>query len=120
MLWVEEADKKEGHIIFPRYSSEAAQVRHSNYIMVTILRVADLQFLEVCLVVHVPAKYDRAEPKSIFCDSQKLFLGHELAAEDAVDVDTGNFDLGIIFQDMLQRVVRDLGASSAVSHLDIG
>lgn len=101
MARIEEADQEKGHIILPGYSSEATQVRHSNYIVVSVLRVTDLQFLEVCLVVHVPTEDDRAEAETIFCDSQELLLGHELAAEDAIDVDAGDFDLGIISQDML-------------------
>lgn len=119
MVRIEEADEEEGHIILPRYSPEAAQVRHGNDVVVPIFGIADLQFLEVCLIVHVPAENDGAEAEAIFCDPQELLLGHELAAEDAIDVDAGDFDLGVIPQDMLQRIVCDLGASPAVSHLDV-
>ena len=119
MIRIEETDEEKGHVVLPRYSSEATQIRHSNYIVVAVLRIADLQFLEVCLVVHIPAKYDRAEAEPIFCDSQELLLGHEFAAEAPIDVNAGDFDLGIIFQKMLQRVVRHLDVSLAVSHLDV-
>ena len=96
MVRVEEADKEEGHIILPRYAPEAAQVRHSNYIMVSVLRIADIQFPEVCLIVHIPAEDDRTKAESIFCDSYKLLFGHELAAQDAIDVDAGDFDFGVV------------------------
>lgn len=88
--------------------------------MVPVLRIADLQFLEVRLVVHVPAEDDRAEAEPILCDAEEFLLGHELAAEDAIDVDARDFDLGVISQDLLQRFVCNLGASPAVSHLDVG
>lgn len=104
MVRIEEADEEEGHVILPRYPPEATQVGHRNYVMVSVLRIADLQFFKVCLIVHVPAEDDRAEAEPIFCDSKELLLGHEFAAEDAIDVDAGDFDLGIIFQNLLQRI----------------
>ena len=119
MVWVEEADEEEGHVVLPRYSSEAAQVGYSDYIMVSIVRITDLHFLEICLIVHIPAEDNRAEAESIFCDSKELLLGHELAAKDAINVNTGDFDLGIVSQDILQRIVRDLADSPIVAHLDV-
>ena len=102
MVGIEKADEEKWHIVLPRYSSEAAQVRHGNDIMVSVLRVADLQFFEVCLIVHIPTEDDRAEAEAIFCDSEELLLGHEFAAEDAIDVYPGDFHFGIISQDSLE------------------
>lgn len=88
--------------------------------MISIFRIANLQFLEVSLVVHIPAKYNGAEAEPISCDPQELLLGHELAAEGPININTGDFDLGIIFQDMLQRIVGDLAISPVGRHLDVG
>lgn len=101
MIWIEEADKEEGHVVLPWYSPEATQIRHGNNIVVSVLRIADLQLFEVCLIVHIPAEDDRAKTEPIFCNSQEFLFGHELATEDAIDVDAGHFDLSIISQHML-------------------
>ena len=62
---IQEADKEEGDLVFPWNPAKALKVRYRNDISVPVLFVADLQFPEVRLVVHVPSKYDRTEAKAI-------------------------------------------------------
>jgi hypothetical protein len=120
-IWVEEADQKEWHIILPRYPPKTAQIRNRNKIMVSVLRIADLQFSEICLIVHVPTKNHRAESEPLFRNAQEFLLGDQLAAQYAIGVDTGKLDFGVIFEEFWQRIesylgvffVRHLGGSLA-------
>lgn len=50
--------------------------------------------------MHIPAEYHTAETKAVFCYLEELVLGHQLAAEDAVDVAAGDFDGVVIFEDV--------------------
>jgi len=50
--------------------------------------------------MHVPAEDYTAESEAIFCDLEELVFGHELAAEDTVDVAAGDFDGVVIFEDV--------------------
>lgn len=59
--------------------------------------------------MHVPAKNDGAEAEASLCDGEELGLGHQLAAQDAVDVDTADLDCGIILQQLGQTRDGDFG-----------
>lgn len=52
--------------------------------------------------MHVPAKDDGAEAKAGGGDGEEFFLGDELAAEDSVDVETGEFDFGVVLEQGLE------------------
>ena len=60
--------------------------------------------------MHVPAEDDGAEAKASFRDGEELVLRDQLAAKLAVDVDSGQFDLGIIFEKLWKRLDGDFGA----------
>lgn len=107
-IGIHEADQEEWDVILPGYSPEATHVWDGNEVSVAILGVADLEFLEIRLVVHVPPKDDRAKAKPIFSHSEELFLGHELAAKGAVDVNAGNLDRVIVCQLPLEQLKREL------------
>lgn len=79
-LWIKKADQEERDIVLPWYPSEAFQIRNRNEIPVAILLVADLQFLEVSAVVHIPAEDNRAEPEAFLCNRQELLLRYELSS----------------------------------------
>ncbi|KAI6762148.1 hypothetical protein HG531_002701 [Fusarium graminearum] len=53
------------------------------------------------------AKDDGAETEAGFCDGQELFLGDELSAKDAVDVDACEFDHVVILEDLGEIVDGD-------------
>lgn len=106
---VVEGDEEEGHIILPRYASEGAQVGDGDEIAVSILLVADLELLEVGLVVHVPAEDDGAEAEAVLGYAEELLLRDELAAELAVDVEAGELDGGVIFEEGGEGVEGDDG-----------
>jgi hypothetical protein len=97
---VVEADEEERYIIFPWYPSERAEVWYSDDVVVTIFLIANLQLLEVCLVVHIPSKDHRTEAKALLCDAEELLLRHQLTPQLPIDVDTGNLDLGVIVEDI--------------------
>ncbi len=59
--------------------------------------------------MHVPTKDDGAETKTVGGDGQELLLGHELTAENAIDVDAGDLDFGVMLEDVGKVVEGDLG-----------
>src|SRR5690606_14544169 len=83
--------------------------RYCDHVAIAILLVADSQLFEVSVVVHIPPEYYRAETESIFCNGEKLLLGHQLSAQDAVDVDAGELDLGVICEELRKGLERRLG-----------
>lgn len=92
--------KKQPESTHPRYSSEAAQIWYSNHVTVAVLRIGNLELLEVVFVMHVPCKDDGAEPKPIFSYRKEFLLGHELAPQCAINIDASNLDFVIIFEDL--------------------
>lgn len=76
--------------------------------MVAIVLVADLELFEIRLIVHVPAKDDRAEAETISGDGQELLLRDQLAAQLAVDIDASELDFRIVLEKLWQRFSRDL------------
>ncbi len=72
-------DEEEGAIVFPWYSTEAGEVYFCKEVLVSVVFVADLKLAEVGQIVHVPAKDNTAEAKTIFGDGEELLLGDELA-----------------------------------------
>ena len=61
----------------------------------------------VRLVVHVPAKDDGAEAEAGLGDGEELFLGDDLAAEDAVDVEAGELDAVVVLEQLGQVLRRE-------------
>lgn len=80
------------------------------------MRIADLQFLVVGLVVHVPAKDNAAEAEARLGDGQELLLGHELASDLAIDIGAADLDAGVIFEQFSEVVVRELLGVVGDSH----
>lgn len=80
-VWIKEADQEEWHIVFPGYPPEAAEVWNSDEVVVTIVCVADLQFPEVSLVMHVPSEDNGAESEALLGNSQELLLRDQLSAQ---------------------------------------
>ena len=99
-----EGDEEEGDIVLPGDAAEGGQVGDSDQVAVAVPLVGDAEFLEVGLVVHVPAKHDAAEAKAIFCYGQELLLGHQLAAQHTIHVDTSHLDRDIVLQQLWQRL----------------
>lgn len=97
---IKKINQKEGNIILPRDPPKRRQIRHGEQIMVPVLGVGDLELPDVRLVMHVPAKDDGAEAEAGLCDGEELFLGDELAAEDAVDVYAGDFYHGVGLEEL--------------------
>lgn len=58
--------------------------------------------------MHVPAEDDGAEAEAGAGNGEELLLGDELAAQDAVDVEAGQLDAGVGFEQARQRIWRDL------------
>ena len=108
-IWVEKADQEEWHVVFPRDPPKAAEVRDCNQIMISILRITDLQFPEICTVMHIPPKDDRAESEAFLCDAQEFLLGDQLATQLAIDINTCKLDFGVMLQEFGQRFDRNLG-----------
>lgn len=84
--------------MLPGYPSIAAQVDFGEQIFVAILGVTDLQLSKVCQVVHVPTEEDGAEAEAILGDGEEFLLGDELAAKDAINVNTGKLYLSVLFK----------------------
>lgn len=103
---VVERDEEEGHVVLPGNAAEGRQVRDGNQVAVAVFLVGDAQLAEVGLVVHVPAEDDAAEAKAVFCNGQELLLGHQLAAQHAVDVEAGDLDGDIVLEELGQRLER--------------
>ena len=101
---LEEADEKEGHIVLPGDAPERGEIRYGDHVAVAVLLVADPELLEIGGVVHVPAEDDAAEPKAGLGNGQEFLLLHQLAPQDAVDVDAGELDLVIVFQELWQAL----------------
>lgn len=53
-----ERTQEEGHIVLPRNASEAGEVDVGGDVSISIRGVADVEFAEIGLVVHIPAKDD--------------------------------------------------------------
>ena len=101
---VVEGDEEEGDVVLPGNAAERGQIRHGDQVAVAVLLVGHAEFAEVGLVVHVPAEDNTAETKAVFCNGQELLLGHELATQHAVHVDTGDLDCGIVLEQLWQRL----------------
>lgn len=108
-IWFEEAEEKKGDMILPWDPPKTTQVRDRNDISISVAFIADLQFPEVGLIMHVPAENDGAEPKPITGDGEEFVLGHELPAKDPVDVYPGQFDLVVVIEQIRQRFERNFG-----------
>lgn len=106
---IKEADEKEGYVVLPGDAPVGGEVGHGNDVAIAILGVADLELLEVGLVVHVPAKDDGAEAKASLSDGEELGLGHQLAAQNAIDVNTADLDGGVILEQLGQARDGDFG-----------
>ena len=48
--------------------------------------------------MHVPAKDDGAEAEAVFGHGEELGFGHELTAQDTVNVDAGDLDFGVALE----------------------
>ena len=117
-VWIVEADQKERNVFFPGYSPEATQVRHRDDISVPIVLITDLQFFEICLIMHIPAENDRAETEAIGGDGQEFLLRHKLAAENAIHVNAGNFDCSVALEEFWKGFEGDCWASFGVWHVE--
>ena len=130
----DEPNKEERDIPLPWYTPIRRQVHLGNEVPPSIPLVRHEQLALVSLVVDcsarlfaivdgpptVPAEHDGAEAEAIrLHDAEKLLLGHELAAEDSVDVHswtsasatyrlhsghTSHFDLDIVLQELFELV----------------
>jgi hypothetical protein len=105
---VQEADEEEGHVALPGDATEAGEVWDGEKVAVAIPGVADSKFARVRLVVHVPTKDDRAEAEARLGNGQELLLGDKLAAQLAVDVDSGELDLVVVLEELRQSLDGDL------------
>jgi len=105
---VEEADEEEGHVVLPGDPAKRREVGHGNDVAVAVLLVADLELAEVGLVVHVPAEDDGAEAEALARDGQELLLRHQLASQDAIDVDARHLDRPVVFEELGEGLDGDL------------
>lgn len=101
-LRLAKANEEKRHIILPRQPSVRRQIHLGQNIAVSILQATNLQLFKVGLVVHVPAKDDGAEAKARLGDGEEFLLGHEFAADDAVDVDAAHLDADIVLEELGQ------------------
>ena len=115
---IPEADQEERHVVLPGDAPEAAEIGHRDEISIAVLLVADLELLEIHLVVHVPAEHDGAEAEAVGGDGQEFLLGHQLAAQHAVDVDGGHFDFGVILEERGESIERDLWVGAWAGHVE--
>lgn len=67
--------------------------------------------------MHIPPKYNGAEPESILRNAEKLPLGHKFPTQDPVCVDSGDFYLRILPENRGKILQSDL---SFRQHLDSG
>ena len=109
------ADKEKGHVVLPGDAAEGGQVGNGEHVAVAVFCVGHLELVQVRLVVHVPAEDDGAEAEAVRGDGQELFLGHELAAQDAVDVEAGQLDAIVVLEEPREGVDGDfLGSHGCV------
>lgn len=106
---VEEADEEEGYVVLPRDPAKGREVGHGDDVAVAVLLVADLELAEVGLVVHVPAEDDGAEAEALARDGQELLLRHQLASQDAIDVDARHLDCPVVSEELGEGLDGDLG-----------
>jgi hypothetical protein len=109
-----EADQEERYIVLPWYPSVTAEVDLGCEISVSILLVRDFEFLEVGLIMHVPAKDDRAKSKARRRDREELLLGDQLASQDTVNVAPCKLDACVVLQEL--RQVFDLESGGIVGN----
>lgn len=64
----------------------------------TIGGVGDGEFLGVGLVMHIPTKDDRTEAETRLEDGEEFGLDHDFPAEDAVQIDAGDFDAVVVLE----------------------
>jgi hypothetical protein len=108
-VWIKKANKEKGYIVLPWDAAEGGQVGHGDQIAVSVFLVGDAEFTEVGLVVHVPAEDDAAEAEACLGDGEEFGLGHEFAAEHAIDVETGDFHGRVVFEDRREVIGSDGG-----------
>lgn len=96
------ADQEERDIVLPWYPPKTGKVDLSGEVSVSILLVRDLEFLEIGLVVHVPAKDDRAEAEARRSNRKELLFGDQLASQDTVNVASCQLDARVILQKLWQ------------------
>lgn len=94
-----ETDQEERHVVLPGNAPEAAQVWLGQDIPVPVLLVADLELSKVCPIVHIPAKYDRAETEPVVNHREELLLGDQLASQLPVGIDAGQLHARVILED---------------------
>ena len=99
-VWIVEADEEERNVVLPGYSSETTQIWHRDDISVSIILITDLQFFEIGLIMHIPAEDNRAETEAVGGDGKELLLRHEFATENAIHVNAGDFDSGVILEEL--------------------
>jgi hypothetical protein len=104
---IPERDEEERDVVLPWQTAVRGQVDFGRDVAVAVGGVGDGEFFEVGLVVDVPTAAGKvrsvwglivrrwgyvqdhgAEAEFAFCSAEELGLGHELATENTIDIDT--------------------------------
>jgi len=119
-IGIPETAQEKRHVVLPGYAPERTQINLGHDIPVPILAVANLELAEVGLVVHVPAEDDGAETEAGGCDGEEFGLGHEFAAQRAVDVAAGDFDAVVILEEVREVFEGEGGGVGGDGHFGVG